>query len=81
MNRRGFLKMLGIGAAVAAVSPTLAITKTTGVRAAVGEYADYASFSSFSIAQAIDPVVALTAAELGCRAAEDINSLYAQQFG
>ena len=88
MNRRGFLKMLGIGAATAAVSPTLAfkLAKTTGVRRAVGtqavisEYVDYASFSSMSIAAAIDPVVASAAAELGRRAGEDISTLYAQNF-
>lgn len=81
MNRRGFLKMLGIGAASAAVFPTIAlksVSQPVEIEAVVGEYENYSSFSSFALAQSIDPIVAAAALELGRQASEDINKLYAQ---
>lgn len=77
MNRRGFLKMLGIGAATAAVLPTIAL-KSVSQPVVFGDYANYANFSSFAIAESIDPIVAAAALELGRQADEDFNKLYAQ---
>ncbi len=82
MNRRSFLRFLGVGVAAAVVAPMAVkavvpfefdkIIESTQcqepITASIGEYADYASFSDFQIASAIDASVNEAAAQLGYRA-------------
>src|SRR6266852_7496132 len=50
------------------------------IKADVLEYADYTNFSEFKIAQYLDAEVSKAAEELGRRAGEDINVLWAHAF-
>lgn len=85
MNRRSFLSRLGMGIAVAAVAPTALFTETpvcmaAPVAATIGEYYDYANFSSFAIASALDECVGNAAKELGNRASLNINEMWQSQL-
>ena len=64
LPRRSFLKTLGLGAVAAAV-PTCGICEAVPAPATIGQYADYISFSSFTLTQAMDEIVSKAAAELG----------------
>lgn len=83
MNRRSFLKFLGVGAAAVAVAPALiheaVVPAATQVEApivaTIAGYYDYANFSSFAIAASIDECVANAAAELGRAHGERISRL------
>lgn len=87
MDRRGFLKKLGIGAAVAAtacavpefatsaIESLLPSASVTAASATLGTYAEYCNFSSFAVAQAIDEMVGDCAAELGYRAGLSVRAL------
>jgi TAT (twin-arginine translocation) pathway signal sequence len=87
MNRRKFLKWLGVGVAGAAVAPSaLSLLEPACVAepatfalmsdAIVGEYFNYVNFSSFALATAIDESVQNAAAELGLAHARRIDALY-----
>jgi hypothetical protein len=76
MNRRKFLQWLGVGAVGAAVAPSVLLSEgpacvtaptayTTGKEAIISGYANYANFSSFALAAAIDESVQNAAIELG----------------
>ena len=87
MDRRGFLKKLGIGAAVAAtacavpefatsaIESLLPSASVTAASATFGTYAEYCNFSNFAVAQAIDEMVDDCAAELGYRAGLSVRAL------
>jgi len=83
MDRRGFLKRLGIGAAAAVavsacpelVTDLLAPTASAPVVATIGEWNNYYNFSSFSVAQAIDKFVADAAVELSYRTGQSVREL------
>lgn len=89
MDRRGFLKKLGIGAAVAAtacavpefatsaIESLLPSASVTAASATLGTYGEYCNFSSFAVAQAIviDEMVGDCAAELGYRAGLSVRAL------
>lgn len=92
MNRRGFLKFLSIGTAVAAVAldPWVGSIAGEGIipfdelgaaaapyAATIGMYADYTNFSSFALASAIDDSVAGAAHELAHRAGLSVAELSA----
>lgn len=79
MNRRAFFKRAAIGAAVVAVAPTLLsepFMTPAPVVATIGEYAEYANFSSFAVASSMNKLVTDSAVELGYRAGMSINDLY-----
>jgi len=91
MNRRTFLKWLGVGTAIAAVAPSTLLpeapacvaepaagyaTYVMGQNAMIGEYCNYVNFSDFAISAAIDEVVSNAAEELGNASARRINYLY-----
>ncbi len=94
MNRRKFLQWLGVGAAAVAVAPSVLLsegpvcvapatgyaTYVMGTNAMIGEYCNYANFSSFAIASAMDDVVANAAKELGEAAGCSIADLHASVF-
>lgn len=48
------------------------------INAVIGEYADYTSFSSFSIANAIDESVSNAARELSYQCGKSVSMLYDQ---
>lgn len=79
MNRRNFLKKAVMGVAAVAVAPSLlAIPAPINpgapvVNAVIGEYCEYANFSSFAIREALDKYIQEVAAELGRRAGESIS--------
>jgi hypothetical protein len=79
MNRRGFLKTLGIGVASAAVLSAVPISSALFpaeefvAPAVLGSYAEYVSFSDFALAKAIDKNVADAAHQLGLFAAQKID--------
>lgn len=87
MNRRGFLKFLGIGAATAAAAPALLETAMVSETPAVlpaalapeasimGTYGEYTNFSAFAIAAAIDEVVGSSAKELSYRVGKSIDTM------
>lgn len=85
MNRRGFLKFLGVGAAVAAVAP-IALEAVANanpaapVTATIGSYTDYASFSTLAREEAIDKMVQEAAEQLGRRAGESFESMWLYAF-
>lgn len=78
MKRRKFLQWIGIG--LAATQVPLPKLEIAPVNAVIGQYSDYVSFSSLTIAESIDPLVAAAATELGARAGQTINDLYLQTF-
>lgn len=91
MNRRGFLKMLVGGVAVAAAAPSfpfrvfsfpseVKIAQPEIVQAVIGEYSDYFSFSDYSLAVAMDESVAKAAAELGYRAGRELDLMVETRF-
>jgi hypothetical protein len=80
MNRRKFLKRLGVGVVVVAVAPTALqlvepasvaapgyATYVMGQNAVISEYCNYVNFSDFAITGAIDEQVKETANELAYR--------------
>ena len=84
MNRRTFLKWLGVGTAIAAVAPSTLLPEAPAcvaepiavapaVCATIGEYADYCNFSSMAIAAAIDEAVLNAAEELGKAAVAELT--------
>lgn len=90
LNRRKFFKWLGAGVAASAVAPSVlkaaeslsvapkTLTYSTyimGKDAFIGGYVDYANFSSFALASAIDEVVDNSAKELGYRHSLLLNEL------
>jgi hypothetical protein len=79
MDRRSFLGRLIAGTAAIAVAPTLLsepFMTPAPIAATIGEYFEYANFSSFAIASSIDELVSNSAVELGYRAGQSINELY-----
>lgn len=80
MNRRAFLSSMVGGLAVAAAASSLPFRLLTSSVATpmLAEYADYANFSSFAIASAIDEQVSNAAAELNHRAGITLGSLYSE---
>lgn len=84
MNRRGFLKAFGIGAATVVAATSLEggisfisepeLIQAPVLDAVIGEYANYANFSEFAIAQAIDEQVLHVAEKLAHSEAMRINS-------
>jgi TAT (twin-arginine translocation) pathway-exported protein len=71
MNRRKFLKWVGVGAAATTVAYSLSFGRIDPILnefipedAIIGEYNNYVNFSSFSVSEAIDPVVMAAATEL-----------------
>lgn len=93
MNRRKFLKWLGVGSAAVVAAPSVLASLGTDCVAVdpllgavvpagafISEYASYTNFSSFALSAPIDSVVANAAKELGEAAGRDIASLYAQVF-
>lgn len=84
MDRRSFVKRFFGGAAVAAAViavPSLLKTPVEPIvdaplAATIGEYNEYANFSSFEIADE----VARAANELGYRAGVSVSELYAQTY-
>lgn len=94
MDRRKFLKFLGVGAAAVVAAPALLTeavaapvatstcyqTYIMGKSAIIGGYADYAKFSDFALASSIDEVVSNTAAELGRQAGESVRQLHRLEF-
>jgi hypothetical protein len=90
LNRRKFFKWLGAGTAAAVVAPTVlkaleplcvapkTVTYSTyimGKDAIIGGYADYANFSHFALASAIDESVANAAKELGYQHGLSVSQL------
>lgn len=89
MNRRSFLRGLGILAAVAPVAkllPSVAVppsslvttsyyTYLMGKDAVIGQYADYVNFSDVALSTPIDPALAHVTKELSYRLAYTINYL------
>lgn len=84
MNRRGFLgAMVGGVAAATAVRtfPFRVFSFPSQIKVAtIGEYYDYASFSSAANAEAWDEIVAKCAEELGHRAGLTMNALYRLEY-
>lgn len=80
--------MLVGGVAVAAAAPSFPFRvfsfpseikiAPTPIAATISEYADYYSFSSFALTEAIDPIVAKVAAELAYRAEQEISEMYVE---
>lgn len=74
MNRRGFLKNLGVAAAVGICAGSIGMNGLdwidTGESAGfatpiLAEYANYTNFSQFALATAMDEAITKAAAELG----------------
>lgn len=71
MNRRSFLKWMGVGVAGVVVAPSVLLSEGPACVApdagfaTIAAYEDYANFSSFSLAAAIDTHVLQAAKELG----------------
>lgn len=86
MNRRNFLKFLGVGVAVAAAAPSVVaalepVCQTQApIAAVIAEYSDYVNFSDLAIARAIDAHVSEAAAQLGHQAGLTLNALHSQTF-
>ena len=87
MDRRKFLRFLGIGTAAVAVAPTALFTEGPACVAApiaapecavISGYADYASFSSLAIATALDEQMRDACKELAYRAGQSTAALYYQ---
>lgn len=82
MNRRLFLRLLGLGSAVAASAPATLFAGNPE-RAAdailhgpgITEYADYVNFSSFAITSTMDKDLLSAANELGEIESKRINAL------
>jgi hypothetical protein len=84
MNRRKFLGLLAVAPLAAKYAPLLSKlvpAPATPVYAVIGEWNDYANFSSFAIASAIDEQVEKAAEELGYQAGLTMNQMYAQVYG
>jgi hypothetical protein len=89
MNRRKFLGLLGIAPLAVkyapllsklAPAPTAYSTYICGSAAMIGEYNDYANFSSFATVSAIDDCVAKAAEELGYQAGQTMRFQYNAVF-
>jgi len=84
MNRRNFLKWLGVGSAAAVVAPSILLSKesvcATPIAANVNQYSDYSNFSQFALEADWDEVVMQVAKELGAAAGRDIAALRAEIF-
>jgi hypothetical protein len=89
MNRRKFLRWLGVGIAGAAVAPSVlaamepscVAAPVVGYRtylisecAIINSYANYVNFSDFALAASIDEVVANAAKELGEAAGRKVRA-------
>lgn len=84
MNRRGFLKAFGIGAATVVAATSLEggisfisepeLIQAPVLDAYIVQYADYTNFSEFAISEAIDEYVLNAATELARSEAMRINS-------
>jgi hypothetical protein len=95
MNRRKFLKWLGVGVAGAAVAPSAFFsegptcvaapkaysTYVMGRNAMIAGYVDYVNFSDFAISAAIDEHVSNAAKELGEAHGRRISYLYETTVG
>lgn len=86
MNRRKFLKWIGLGAIAATIAPQFleridpVLNIPVPVNAVIGEYNNYANFSSFAVKESIDEVVENSAIELGYQVGQSISLLYATAF-
>jgi hypothetical protein len=78
MNRRKFLKWVGIGTAVATVAPAIEFTEPAVET--LTEWNNYTNFSSFAISQAIDETVTRSAIELEYAVVQSISELHAAAF-
>ena len=84
MNRRGFLKALGVGTAAAACAGSIGMAgfdwidtgESSGFATPIlTEYADYTNFSQMAISTAMDETIQKVAKELGEAHAKRINWL------
>jgi hypothetical protein len=85
MNRRGFLRNLGIGTAVVAASGSIGMAgfdwfmeenpNFSPFSAEVLEYVDYTNFSQYAISASIDEMVTNTAQELSRSFGLEIDNL------
>lgn len=84
MNRRGFIKSIGIGAATAAVAVTALeggisfLAEPESIPAVLGEWHEYANYGAFSTeanALAWDDMISNCAAELAYRAGKSVQEL------
>lgn len=80
MNRRSFFKKAALGAAVVAIAPAVLSEPFMPQAATIGEYNNYANFSDMTIAQSMDETIMAAAVELGHRAGQSINDLWAVIF-
>lgn len=90
MNRRKFFKWLGVGSVAAVVAPSALLVEgpaylttpkppvewaTNGIPTAAMEYAEYTSFSAFTIASSVDDCVSDAAQELAHRSGLMLNEM------
>lgn len=78
MNRRKFLTMLGVAPVVAKATPLMKFFPP--VQTNISQYADWVSFSEMACETAIDPIVEMTALELGKRYYASFDILAAEAF-
>lgn len=84
MNRRRFVSLLGIGAAVATAAPVLKLMPppvpiAEPIVATIGEWCDYSDYSEFTLQEAIDKHTAQAAQELGYQAGLSLNTVFQYQ--
>jgi hypothetical protein len=72
--------MLGLAPVVAKAAPLLKFIPEPPVQATIGQYYDFATFSTLLDETAIDPIVEATALELGKRWAFSYEVLMAEAF-
>ena len=81
MNRRTFLRRALTGVAVVAVASKMPLSglmsAPTSAPATIAGYSEYSNFSILAISQSIDEIVQKSAVELGYRAGQSIDELYA----
>lgn len=84
MDRRSFLKRLGIGATTLAVGVAVTpkaiefLVTPAPSASVIGTYAEYVNFSQFAIAEALDDMIDDCAKELAFRTSQTIAALQNQ---